>query len=345
MESDTAGSPRRRRLRPIIDLLGVLVVPLVAADPAGAAAAFGDVADGEFYTEAVQWMVDNEITSGTSPGCFSPGNATSRGQVATFLHRAHGAPAGAPSGFVDVAADAYFAGAVGWMVSAGVTTGTTPFTFAPDRLVTRGELATFLHRAAGSPAGGTASFVDIDSDDFFAAAVGWVVAEGITTGTSATTFSPHRYVTRGEVATFLHRGAGSPAVSIDPGGTCTTSAAEIDLAVAEAHSFNLLDDLRSGLGLAPLVRPAPVDAAARDWSMTMNDSGKLRHGTLPYGENIARWSAGHASPEAAAAKLHEVRVNSAGHYANMTDPNYASVGVGFWRSDSGGWYATQVFSH
>ena len=334
----------RRRLRSIIGLVGVLVLPVVTALPAGAVAGFGDVADGEFYTEAVQWMVDHEITSGTSPGCFSPGNATSRGQVATFIHRAHGAPAGGSSGFVDVARDAYYAAAIGWMVDAGITTGTTPSTFAPDRLVTRGELATFLHRAAGSPAGGNGSFVDVGPDDFFADAVGWMVAEGITTGTSATTFSPHRFVTRGEVATFLHRAAGSPAVSVDPGGTCTTSAAEVDLAVAEAHSFNLLDDLRSELGLAPLVRLAPMDAAARDWSRAMNDSGNLRHSTLPYGENIAWWSAGHASPEAAAGKLHGLWVNSSGHYANMTNPNYTAVGIGFWRSDSGGWYATHVFS-
>lgn len=335
----------RRRLRPIIGLLGVLVVPVAAAAPAGAVAGFGDVADGEFYTEAVQWMVDNEITSGTSPGCFSPGNATSRGQVATFIHRAQGAPVGGTSGFVDVAPGAYYAGAVGWMVETGVTTGTTPRTFAPDRLVTRGELATFLYRAAGSPAGGGESFVDVGPGDFFADAVGWMVAEGITTGTSATTFSPHRYVTRGEVATFLHRAAGSPAVSVDAGGTCTTSAAEIELAVAEAHSFNLLNDLRAGLGLSPLVRLAPMDAAARDWSGTMNDSGDFRHSSLPYGENIAWWSAGQAAPDSAAARMHDLWVGSAGHYANMTNPDYTAVGVGFWRSDSGGWYATHVFSY
>ena len=334
----------RRRIRPIIGLCSALVVALLTAAPAGAVAGFGDVADGEFYTEAVQWMVDHDITSGTSPGCFSPGNATTRGQVATFIHRAEGAPAGGSSGFADVASGAYYAGAVGWMVDAGVTTGTTPFTFEPDRLVTRGELATFLHRAAGSPPGGGESFVDVGPGDFFADAVGWMVAEGITTGTSPTTFSPHRYVTRGEVATFLHRSAGSPAVSLAPGGTCTTAAAEIELAVAEARSFNLLNDLRAGLGLPPLVRLAPMDGAARDWSMTMNDTGDFRHSALPYGENIAWWSAGSASPEAAADKMHALWINSSGHYANMTNANYTSVGIGFWRSDSGGWYATHVFS-
>jgi len=71
----------QRRLRTTTTLVLALVLSLsmVTATPAGAVAGFGDVAGDEFYTDAVQWMVDNDITSGTSPGCFSPGNATSRG--------------------------------------------------------------------------------------------------------------------------------------------------------------------------------------------------------------------------------------------------------------------------
>ncbi|MEZ5244263.1 MAG: S-layer homology domain-containing protein [Acidimicrobiales bacterium] len=334
----------RRSLRSATVAIGALVVTLGSVMPAGAVAGFGDVAGDEFYTEAVQWMVDNDITSGTSPGCFSPGTATTRGQVATFIHRVQGEPAGGDSGFVDVAPGAYYADAVGWMVEDGITTGTTPMTFAPDRLVTRGELATFLYRAAGSPASGSESFVDVAATDFFADAVGWMVAEGITTGTSATTFSPSRYVTRGEVAAFLYRAAGSPDVDVIAGGDCATAAAEVELAVAEAQSFNRLNELRAGLGLAPLVRLASMDADARDWSRTMDVTGDFHHSDLPYGENIAWWSAGYASPEAAADKMHELWVNSPGHYANMTNPHYTAVGVGFWRSDSGGWHATHVFA-
>jgi uncharacterized protein YkwD len=336
----------QRRLRTTTTLVLALVLSLsmVTATPAGAVAGFGDVAGDEFYTDAVQWMVDNDITSGTSPGCFSPGNATSRGQVATSIHRTHGEPSAGQSGFADVAAGSFYASAVGWMVDAGITTGTSPATFEPDRLVTRGELATFLHRAEGSPASGGESFVDVDAGDFFADAVGWMVAEGITTGTSPTTFSPDRYVTRGEVATFLYRVAGSPGVTLASGGDCATAAESVQLAVAEAHSFNLLNDLRVGLGLPPLVRLSPMDADARAWSHTMDATGDFEHSDLPYGENIAWWSAGYASPEEAAKKMHDLWVNSPGHYANMTRQNYTSMGVGFWRSDSGGWHATHVFS-
>jgi uncharacterized protein YkwD len=318
-------------------------VTLAAAAPVGAVAGFGDVAGDEFYADAVQWMLDNEITSGTAPGCFSPGSATSRGEVATFIHRAHGQPDGGESGFVDVASSAYYAEPVGWMVDQGITTGTTPNTFAPDRLVTRGELATFLHRAEGSPAGGAEAFADVDDSDFFAEAVGWMVREGITTGTSPSTFSPDRHVTRGEVATFLYRVAGSPSVTLSIGGDCATADEAVELAVAEAQSFNLLNELRVGRGLAPLVRLASMDSDARAWSRTMDATGDFHHSNLPYGENIAWWSAGHASPEAAADLMHDLWVDSPGHYGNMTNAGYTSVGVGFWRSDSGGWHATHVF--
>lgn len=334
----------RQRLRMTRITIAALALVIASAGPAAAVAGFGDVASGEFYTDAVQWMVDADITSGTSPGCFSPGNATTRGEVATFIHRSAGQPAGGSSGFTDVAPGAFYADAVGWMVGQRITKGTTPSTFAPDRLVTRGELATFLHRAEGSPAASGEGFVDVAPNDYFADAVSWMVAEGITTGTTATTFSPNRHVTRGEIATFLYRVAGSPSVNPTPGGTCATSGHEVHLAVAEARSFNRLNQLRAAHGLEPLVRLASMDAAARDWSETMNRTRDFRHSGLPYGENIAWWSAGSVSPEAAADKMHAMWVDSPGHFGNMTNASYAAVGVGFWRSDNGGWYATHVFA-
>ena len=334
----------RRRFRSATAGLAALVLMALTVSPASAVSGFGDIASDEFYTEAVQWMVANDITSGTSPGCFSPGNATSRGEVATFVHRANGQPSGAVSGFSDVAPDSFYASAVGWMVASHVTTGTSPATFEPDRLVTRAELATFLYRAEGSPESGAEQFADVRDSDYFADAVGWMVAEGITTGTSATTFSPHRFVTRGEVAAFLYRTAGSPTVEVVAGGDCGTAEHAVELAVAEAHSFNLLNELRAGMGLPALVRLPGLDGQARTWSQTMDLSGDFVHSSLGYGENIAWWSAGYATPEKAAEVLHDLWVNSPGHFANMTNENYTSMGVGFWRSDSGGWHATHVFT-
>ena len=95
-------------------LVGALAVVVSFAVPAGAVAGFGDVAADEFYSDAVQWMVDEEITSGTSPGCFSPDSLTTRGQVATFIHRSYGEPVGGAPGFDDVSSSDFFAEAIGW---------------------------------------------------------------------------------------------------------------------------------------------------------------------------------------------------------------------------------------
>ena len=116
----------------------------------------------------------------------------------------------------------------------------------------------------------------------------------------------------------------------------------VELAVAEAYSFTLLNDLRVNVGRPPLARHGSMDSYARDWSETMDLSGDFRHNDGPYGENIAWWSARSATPEAAALKLHDLWVSSPGHYANMTRSSYTSVGVGFWQSDDG-WHATHVF--
>ncbi len=130
------------------------------------------------------------------------------------------APLAAAGGFGDVSADVYYEAPVQWLVDESITTGTTPGCFSPDRPVTRAETATFLWRYAGSPTLGTDSFLDVEPNAFFAQAVAWMATTGITTGTTPTTFSPDRPVTRAETATFLWRYAGSPTVTIRSGGAC-----------------------------------------------------------------------------------------------------------------------------
>lgn len=118
------------------------------------------------------------------------------------------------TGFLDVNPGAFYERGVEWMVAEGITTGTSPTTFSPGASVTRGQLATFLYRYAGSPTvSGGNDFVDVSPTAYYADAVTWMVNEGITTGTSATTFSPNAGVTRGQLAAFLYRFAGSPAVN------------------------------------------------------------------------------------------------------------------------------------
>ncbi|MEM9466843.1 MAG: CapA family protein [Actinomycetota bacterium] len=112
-------------------------------------APFDDV-DIPWAADAIAWMAEVGITSGTSPTTFDPRGAVTRGQFAAFLHRYEGSPWAPPHRFTDVVAH-YQQAPVAWLATTGITTGTSPSTFAPDRPLTRAELAVFLHRHAGSP--------------------------------------------------------------------------------------------------------------------------------------------------------------------------------------------------
>lgn len=117
--------------------------------------------------------------------------------------------------FTDVADDAYYADSVAWAVANNVTSGVSATSFAPNASCTRGQMVTFLWRAAGSPEpkSTTTAFTDVKSGAYYEKAVAWAVENNVTTGTSATTFSPDATVTRGQSVTFLWRANTSPAAA------------------------------------------------------------------------------------------------------------------------------------
>lgn len=114
--------------------------------PAGTGSAFTDVPAGTYYADAVQWAVEQGITNGTAPDAFSPEETVTRGQVVTFLWRLASQPDASGPSFSDVAADAYYAGAVRWAMQEEITNGTAPNTFSPKEACTRGQIVTFLYR-------------------------------------------------------------------------------------------------------------------------------------------------------------------------------------------------------
>ncbi len=119
-----------------------------------------------------------------------------------------------PSGFVDVPSDAFYANAVKWAVENEITTGVGNNRFDPNGQCTRGQVVTFLWRAAGKPTvSANVSFSDVQPGTFYYEAVKWAVANGITTGVGGNRFAPNDTCTRGQVVTFLHRAENSPAAS------------------------------------------------------------------------------------------------------------------------------------
>ncbi|GJM37309.1 MAG: hypothetical protein DHS20C19_06760 [Acidimicrobiales bacterium] len=202
-------------MRRIFVLLSVIALVTSALSlPAGAVAGFGDVRAADYWARGVQWMVDNDITTGTGPGCFSPEDPVTRGQAAAFVWRMEGRPeSDLDRPFVDVTLE-WQLDAVAWMLDEGITTGTAPLRFSPESVLTRGQLAAILYRLAGEPPAGTHPFADV-SLPWQQDPVAWMAAEDITTGTSQTTFSPDNVVTRGQLATFFYRYKGQPHVTLD----------------------------------------------------------------------------------------------------------------------------------
>ena len=168
---------------------------------------FVDVKTGDYFYDAVQWAVGKGITNGTSAETFSPEDPCTRAQIVTFLWRAAGLPVvNYAMDLSDVAGDAYYAEAVRWALSEGITTGTSDHTFSPDAVCTREQAVTFLWRAAGSPAvSGESAFEDVGADAYYARAVAWAAQNGVTNGISQTLFGTGSDCTRAQIVTFLYR--------------------------------------------------------------------------------------------------------------------------------------------
>ncbi len=169
---------------------------------------FTDVAEGDYFYDAVLWAVRNGVTRGTTATTFSPYDTCTRGQFVTFLWRASGEPEPTitENPFTDVTADAYYSKAVLWAYEKGITQGMTETTFAPDAPVNRGQAVTFLWRWAGKPAAETVNpFTDVEQDAYYSDAVLWAYSTGVTQGMTPTTFAPDKNCLRGQVVTFLYR--------------------------------------------------------------------------------------------------------------------------------------------
>ena len=172
-----------------------------------AASIFADVPADAYYAKAVEWAVKKGITNGKANGLFGSNDPCTRGQIVTFLWRAAGSPA--PKGTAKVPADvlpgSYCYDAVAWALENGITNGLADGTFGVNNTCTRGQSVTFLYRAMGTAPTTVNGFTDVAAGDFYAEAVAWAVENGVTNGTSASTFSPNAGCTRAQIVTFLFR--------------------------------------------------------------------------------------------------------------------------------------------
>lgn len=165
---------------------------------------FSDVKKTDWFADPVLWAVEKNITAGTSDTTFSPNADCTTAQILSFLWRANGSPKPTMvNPFSDVKSGDWYADAAAWAYEKGLVSGTA---FGGDTLCTRSMAVTYMWKAAGSPSARAASFTDVSAGAEYADAVAWAVEQGVTAGTSATTFSPDSVCTRGQIVSFLYRG-------------------------------------------------------------------------------------------------------------------------------------------
>ena len=184
------------------------VLPTVNAAPSAPKAAvvgnFTDVPVSAWFAEPVKWAVDKKITTGTSATTFSPDTTCTKAQIITFIWRAMGEPNYEQGvSFTDVNYKDYYFVASQWANNNGMVESGA---FKGESLVTRADTVVYLWKMSGSPDVGTVgTFTDVPAGSDYAKAVSWAVQNGITSGTSATTFSPNDTCTRAHIVTFLQR--------------------------------------------------------------------------------------------------------------------------------------------
>ena len=183
--------------------------------PATASGLFTDVPAGAWFESAVNWMILHKVTSGCAVDKFCPEANLTRQQFVTFLWRAAGRPTPkflGSAAFADVAEGVYSDQSIGWAVAGEITLGCTPgefgdgaWEFCPTQQVTRGQMATLLHRHTEAEyPGSTSRYEDVQPDDYYATGVAWLTDFQVVSGCSSTLFCPDRPATRAEAAVFIN---------------------------------------------------------------------------------------------------------------------------------------------
>lgn len=177
----------------------------------GGVGGFEDVQPADYFADAVIWAVGRKITTGTSNTTFSPRNTCSKAEAITFIYRTELEPSYWGFSSEERVAfqvvnpdwyDSFYYHSAQWAFDEGMITTSTRFADP----CTRADFVTYLWKAAGSPKTQTTSqFTDVPASAAYAQAVAWAVKNGVTTGTSATTFSPNDTCTRAQIVTFLYR--------------------------------------------------------------------------------------------------------------------------------------------
>ena len=177
------------------------------------AGSFNDVYTNTPHVDDILWLVESGITTGFSDGGFHPYANVARCDMAAFMYRLAGSPTYYPSQWVkdmfsDVTSSTPHVKEIWWMAETGISDGFPDGTFKPYATVARCDMAAFMHRMCGNGGSSYSSFKDVNSSTPHSRDIGWMAANGISTGFADNTFRPYANVVRCDMAAFMHRMAG-----------------------------------------------------------------------------------------------------------------------------------------
>ena len=215
----TAKDARNREVSLSRDGLNRYTFPMPASDVEvsasfvqGGGLPFLDVAPGDWCYDAVRYVFEAGLMNGTTATTFTPSSPTTRGMIVAILYRLEGSPAAGTALFTDVAPTAYYASAVAWASASGIVNGYNDGTFRPNQLITREQLAAFLHRYASykgrnvSEEADLSAFIDAGQIASYAVTpLRWATAAGLINGVSADRLDPAGNATRAQAAVILTR--------------------------------------------------------------------------------------------------------------------------------------------
>lgn len=314
--------------------------------PAGAAAAggsgFTDVKSSDWYYDAVNWAVQNEITAGTSAATFSPNATCNNAQILTFLWRAEGEPAASISNpFRNVSSSDYYYKPALWAHEKGLVSGSS---FDAKANCTRAMAVTYIWKAQEMPfSSSPAGFSDVPASSYeLSIPVAWAVENGITAGTGGNTFSPGKTCTRAEIVTFLLRAYGGGTAPAVPGAGTQALDGE------RAELLKLINGQRTKAGLKALETTGELNQAAQ---LRAGDISKGFFESRPDGSD---WSSVLDTAGVAAVSVHESMLGGSSEaaptfamamdtdeaYAAIMSGDFTHVGIGYTHSAGGyGGYA------
>lgn len=324
-----------------------LLILILFTTQATASSLFKDISSSDWTYPAVEKLVNDQVIQGYADGTFRPNANVTRAQSAVFIGRALDIDVTNVKnpGYADVTSKTFGYAYIAKLTELGIFAKAERFN--PEQTLTRAQMAKIMALSFELKGDATNQFKDVSSSSFAYLYIGQLVKAGITTGTTATTFSPGAFVNRQQLVLFIYRAQ-------NPGQPVTPPVQSDGPTTAEARELlQQVNKARAEAGLPALKYDSSVENVAMIKAKDMRDNNYFAHVSPTYGQPHEmltqfgiKWTySGEniAAGQNTVSAVHTAWMNSPGHRANILNQNYTHVGFGYVKGGSYRTYWVQMF--